>query len=515
MERFLARHADRVIGVLSGFDRLVFRGTMRTIAFAEGMGKFLSWRGVLLKDFGPYVEATTGLVKKRSLESAEALGRPVKFLPSSATSKEDVARSLLAEQPVEDGLICVLTSVEPCMTFEIHRSRERKRLELVTRQRKCLFLYHYFLDRCFGFLSARLQTWFPFSIQICLNGREFLARQMDRLGIEYLRRDNCFPWIEDIPRAQRLAHAQLRRSWPPALDRIANQINPARAEVVGQTAPPYYWSVHQSEWATDVMFDTPDDLAGIYPSLVKHAITHFASPDVLRFLGRRVHPGFEGELTSHFKDRPEGLRLKHTVGGNSIKIYDKQGSVLRTETTINTPNEFKVYRPKEGGHPGELAWRPMRKGVADLHRRAKVSQAANNRYLEALASVDVDQTVHQLVAQVLAPAQLDGRTLRPLAPWSRDLPLLQAIFHGEFAVNGFRNRDIVALLHPAAAADQAEARRRSAAVTRLLRILRAHGVVAKVNKTYRYQLTLRGRQIVAAVLATRSASVRRLNDLAA
>ena len=300
-----------------------------------------------------------------------------------------------------------------------------------------------------------------------------------------------------------------------SLNRIANQINPARAEVVGQKAPPYYWSAHQSEWATDVMFRTPDDLAAIYSSLVKHGITHFASPDVLRFLGRRVHPGFKGELTSHFKDRPEGLRLKHAVGGNSIKIYDKQGSVLRIETTINAPRDFKVYRPKEGGHPGELAWRYMRRGVADLHRRAEVSQAANKRYLEALGTVDIEQTVQQLIAKVLGPAQLEGRTLRPLAPWSKDLPLLEAISRGEFAINGFRNRDIAALLHPAAAENTTEARRRSASVTRLLRILRAHGIVTKVNKTYRYQLTQRGRQVIAAVLATRSASVRRLNDLAA
>jgi hypothetical protein len=54
------------------------------------------------------------------------------------------------------------------------------------------------------------------------------------------------------------------------------------------------------------------------------------------------------------------------LGQNTLKIYDKQGSVLRVETTINNAKGLKVYRPAEGGREEHLAWRPLRKGIADL-----------------------------------------------------------------------------------------------------------------------------------------------------
>jgi hypothetical protein len=92
------------------------------------------------------------------------------------------ARRIAAEDGITRGPVCVLTYVEPCRSFQIYRNRDTKHLELQPRDRKCLFLYHYAVHPVFGFLNARIQTWFPFSIQICLNGREWLAHQMDAVG---------------------------------------------------------------------------------------------------------------------------------------------------------------------------------------------------------------------------------------------------------------------------------------------------------------------------------------------
>jgi hypothetical protein len=90
------------------------------------------------------------------------------------------------------------------MSFQAVPNRETKKLDFKLEQRKCLHLYHYLIHPVFGFMNARIQTWFPFRIQICLNGREWLARSMDAAGLRYVRQDNCFPWIEDFPAAQRL-----------------------------------------------------------------------------------------------------------------------------------------------------------------------------------------------------------------------------------------------------------------------------------------------------------------------
>ena len=96
---------------------------------------------------------------------------------------------------------------------------------------------------------------------------------------------------------------------------------------------------------------------------------HFHSPDVMRFFGRKPHPNFTGEVTSSYKKRIEGVRVKHYLKGNSLKMYDKAGCVLRIETTLGNVSDFKVLRPTNDTDPdAKLTWNKMRKGVADLAR---------------------------------------------------------------------------------------------------------------------------------------------------
>ena len=516
MNSFLQKHSDKIVGVLSGFDRLVSRGTLRQLAFVAGMKSYLWKRQVLLKDFVAHAKAVTQDVIESSEGEAKRLGRTVEFLQSSKTNKETVALGIAERDGVAEGLICVVECVEPCVTYEVHRSRERKRLELQLRTTKCKFLYHYMVDPVFGFMNARIQTWFPFTVQLCLNGREWLGRTLDRAGHGYERRDNCFARIDDAAKAQKLMDEQLEIAWPKELGRITRLLNPAHGRVFKGMPIDYYWSVHQSEWATDVMFHDAASLAALYRPLVHHGIETFSSGDVMRFLGRKVNGGFQGEIVSDFKDRAEGIRIKHRVGGNSVKVYDKQGSVLRTETTINDPSGFKVFRPKEGESDGAKEWLPMRRGIADLHRRAQVSQASNERYLEALAAVDTATPFGDLLTQASKPVTWNGRRVRGLRPWvTDDLALLRAISRGEFCLNGFRNRDLQRLLFAKSAASAREQRSRSSRVSRLLLLLRAHGLLRKLPRSHRYKLTDRGRQLATSILAAHDLSLEKINRAAA
>src|SRR3989304_3826424 len=135
---------------------------------------------------------------------------------------------------------------------------------------------------------------------------------------------------------------------------------------------------------------------------------------------------------------------------------------------------------------GRLAWRPLRKGVADLHRRAQLSQRANERYLDALSVVDDSTPLHRLLDQVSQPTPYHGRRVRALRIGDpHDLALLQAVSRGKFATAGFRHRDLRPLLCSASATSVIEARRLTAKATRQLRLLRAHGVIQKIPKTHR------------------------------
>jgi hypothetical protein len=523
MKRFLKRHADQVSGVLSGFDRLRFRGTMRWLAYADGMRSFLSCVGVLLKDFQTYVQGVTDRIRSAAEELARAERRPLIYLNSSAISKEETARSIAERDGVRDGLVCILSAVEPCFSYEVHRSREKRLLELRGRPQKCLHYYFYFQDPQFGFLHVRLQTWFPLNVHVALNGREWLARQLDGAGIGSRRQDNCFLEVADLRRAQQLADAQLQTRWQEVFDKLIERVHPVHRQLVWRDRPvAYYWSLEQSEWASDVMFRSPDDLAALYPSLLRRGLDDFSSPDVMRFLGKKtpIHGGvnghFTGEVVSDVGRRADHVRIKHRLNGNWIKMYDKQGSILRVETTLNDVRGMKVFRRAEGDAAGKPAWRSLRKGVADVRRRAQVSHAANRRYLDALADVHATEPLGQLVDALGRPAELNGRRVRALQPWSpQDAPLLAAVNRPEFTLEGFRNRDLRPLLFGAEPVDAAEARRQGAKVTRQLRLLRAHGLILKVPHTHRYQLTVRGRTILTALQAARQANPEQLAKLAA
>lgn len=519
MHPFLERHAPDVLGMLSGFDRLRLRGTLRRIANVQGMGTFLTEQRVLLKDFGEYVDHVTTEVKRATEAVATAASRPVLYLPRPSDDKEALARELARRDGVTTGLIAVLKSVELCWSYAIHRNRETKHLDLVPAPRKCLHYYHYQLHPALGFLHVRLQSWFPFTVHVGLNGREWLAGQLDAAGLGYRRRGNCFVWLEDVAATQQLCDAQLRTAWAPLLDGLVAAANPAHAGLFAAYPLPYYWSVEQSEWASDVLFAEARRLDALYPHLVRHAMTQLGSHDVMRFLGKRVPAvgidgRFRGEVVSDLVARPEGVRVKHRVNGNRVKMYNKQGSVLRVETVINQARDLKVFRPKEGEPKGEKQWRYLRKGVADTHRRAALSQQANERYLAALAAATEPTSLGVVSAPLCRRVRFHGhpvRALNPLAP--ADAALLAAVANGEFVITGCRNRDLRRLLFPATG-DGALTRRRAGVVTRQLRLLRGHGLLRKVPHTHRYLLSGRGRVVVTALLAAQQADTATLTAAA-
>lgn len=532
MNAFVHKHADKVTGVLSGFDRLVLRGVLRSVVYTAGMLKYLCHHRILLKDFGKHAEQVTDAVRRASLKQAERQGRPVLYLSNNRIRKDDLARQIAEEDGIQSGLICVLKSVEPCLSYDVRGNRGTQQIELCLRERKCLHLYHYMIHPVFGFLHVRLQTWYPFSLQICLNGREWLSRQLDRAGLGYTRRENSFTMLEDPRAAQRLMDRQLQASWESLLRGLVRKVHPAadrfhvRALDGSRQPLRYYWSVPQSEWASDVMFRDRESLQAVYDRLVRHGITVHGAQDVLRFFGKRQPKRCGGEVVSDVKTRVEGVRLKHRYQGNSLKMYDK-GNNLRFEMTMNHPQGFQVYRTAEGQPEGPPKWRPLRKGLADLKRRAHVCQAANNRLIEAQAAVEESQSLSELTRSLCQPVyrpasrRADGtpapsRRVRALNPFGEpDGRLLQAIARPEFCERGFRNHDLVGQLYEQSVRDPQERRRRSAAVSRKLALLRAHKLIQKIPRTHRYQLTPFGRKAVTALLAAKHANVERLTQIAA
>src|SRR2546429_2845068 len=130
------------------------------------------------------------------------------------------------------------------------------------------------------------------------------------------------------------------------------------------------------------------------------------------------------------------------------------------QTTMNRVNGLREYQPKEGGPKQDLQWRPWRKGIAGLHRRAEISQKVRRR-------------------------------VRALRPWGDDQDLLAAINHGDFLIRACRHRDLQRLLYCTPATSDTECRRRSATIRRKLGLLKAHALIRKIQHNHRYQIRQR------------------------
>jgi hypothetical protein len=501
---------------LHGFDRLRFRGSKRLVCNPGGVFSFLAQGPVPLKEYKAYAKQTT-LALCQAIETRAKRAGLDHSLNNSHESKEQTAVRRAAERGRQQGLIAVPGCVEPCQIVQVRGNEETGKLGPRIEPGKCLHYYHYYRDPDYGLRDTRLRSWFPFTMHVGFNGRDRLARQMTRAGLAYHQMDNCFTWVEDWEAAQRLLDEQLTTDWASLLDGWAAASHPWLARLVVPPVP-YYWSVHEGGYATDIASRTSKDLRRPDPRLVRYATGPLQSTDVLRFLGYRVTKSggprgdLAGEVVTTIKELVEGTCVKHRVPQNGLKMYDKFGPVLRLENLLINVRDFTVFRMREGSTDGPMEYLRLREGVADLHRRAGLGEKINERSAAALATVEGATPLGELGRALGQPTTWKGRSVRalnPLAP--ADVELLEAIHRGEFLLNGFRDRDLRALrFADAASASPEEAERQSAKVTRLLRMLRAHGVITKVPKTHRYQMSAEGRSKVTALLAARQASTEQL-----
>jgi hypothetical protein len=507
MGAFEDLHRDRISGSLAMFDRMIFKGYLTRLFPPGNVRCFLWTQGVAMKDFTAWAQRTTEAIANNARKIATDAGRPVISFDHvktrhGANRKEDIARRIADDDGITEGVICVISAVETCKSFQVRKSLTTGRLDAVRRERKCLHHYLYLMDPEFGFMHIRIQGWIPYDIQVYVNGREWLARQLDRGGIGYLRHDNALLRIADIEAASALCERFAHKAWPRVLNAFARRLNPLLPAIRAAGYGGYYWVLDQAEIATDVMFKTRRDLLEVWPDLVRHAALNMSSEDVLGFLGRKLHPSLTAEVVTDTKRRPEGWRVRHRMAGNWIKAYDKV-SVLRVETVINNPREFRILRVKsdvEGRR--ERRWCPMRKGVSDLWRSFQVGIGANRRYLDALAAAPMKGEGVAALDALCRPRTTRGRRVARFNPLNTDdLALFRAVLAGEHTINGFRNHDITRRLYRRPPVDRDEAHRRCERVSRLIVKLRGHGLIAKVPRARLYRVTRHGQHVLTAAVA--------------
>jgi hypothetical protein len=285
------------------FDRMIFKGHLSSLYKQDGARCFLWSQGVALKDFTGYAKTTTERIANNARKLVTDAGRPVISFDHVKTRnrtqhKDELAKSIAERDGITEGIICLISAVESCWSFQVRKRHGSGRLELFRRERKCLHHYLYLIDEEFGFMHVRIQGWIPYECQISINGREWLARQLDGRGIGYVRYDNSLLAIDDLDAAAELCERFAHKAWPRVLNAFARRLNPVLPALRAANYGGYYWVLDQAEIATDVMFITRPQLLEVWPDLVRHAALNMSSEDVLGFLGRKLHPSLQAQVVT-------------------------------------------------------------------------------------------------------------------------------------------------------------------------------------------------------------------------
>ena len=514
MDTLFHRFENIVKGVIEGFDRIVFKGVLRPIAYSEGMQSFLNSKNVLNKNYKDWaVNQSTEIIKSAEEYTQRQCGTGIQYISSSRTRKEQMAHEQQAKTGIKSGLIGTWACVESCRSYKAFFVQGASFPQLKNIETRCKHIYFYYDHSDLGFMSIRLQTWAPFQIQIALNGREWLRRMLDQEGVPYILQGNKFLHIEDYEIAQRLLDTQLDTRWESLLTGFLPDVFPAMEVVFsGKTPYTYTWTLWQSEWAKDYIFSDPQTLNLHMNRFLYHAFITGTFERVLRYMGRPVradgqpYPTANPELISRINKWYDGARIKHWVDRNSVKMYNEQ-NVLRFEMTMNEPARFRVHRHVEGKSESVKKLLPMRKGIADIVVRAKVSSDRIRSFTEHMATVTEPSTVGELFADVSVPVFSQGKRFRALEVTGKDLLFLQAVADPKYCVDAISNRHLRFTLDGTAWANGLTDKKLSARIGRHLRLLREHGLIKKLPKQNKYLLTDKGKKLTTALNLVLAANI--------
>jgi hypothetical protein len=515
MTSFEKKHETDIFGRLEGFDRIIFRGYLQSFFTPKGFGYFLNHENVLLKDYGRYVKSVTNGIKSQIEKIVQETGCKEQYLNGSEKkSKEEIAKVIQQENNIRKGIICILSQVEPCYSFNVKGNHLTHKLEIRHEYRKCLHYYFYYCDKEFGLMHVRMQSWFPFEIQIYINGREYLKTQLDKENIKYESFDNSITWCEDLERAQKILDKLKEKKLQATFDAFAYKINPFIEKITQILGRGYYWCLHQCEYATDILFKSREKLEEIYPFLMEHSSLKLMGEDIFTFFGRKIIANTQGEAVSDRKKFVQGIRVKYRLDKNSLKVYDKY-SVLRIETTINNPKVFKIFKEVTRSGQQVQRWVPMGKGISNIYRYAEVSSNCNNRLLEQLShandgdqTLEFNKTIEKLsnpVETKLSEKSENSRVFGKFNLLRNDTCIIfNAIFNGSFLITGFQNKHLKECLTKEGYFSNQELlfpKKITAKVSRIIAKLRAHKLVYKVANSCKYYLVKKAKETICEILS--------------
>jgi len=482
----LERYRDRIAGVLTCYDRILITGTLPGACHHAGMTSFLNAHHIRIFDYARFAEPLRERIREAAEKLAADAGARIEYIAKTHIRKEDVVAQVIKTRGDHPGLVHVISAMESCSSYRAWHDKQTHETALKPTSGKCLHYYFYFIDPKLGLVYLRVPTWCPFRLQFYCNGHSWLARQLTAAGIDYAMADNAFIRIDDWERAQQLADSLSPDVLHRTLDRYAKQCCPV-LDVFGQS---YHWSLMQIECSTDLAFRSEAIMKPLYDSISREAIVSVKAEQVMNFLGKKMTAQLAQEVDSRLSTRIEGTCIKHRLGKNSVKMYDKFGRVLRIETTTNDVSFFKHHRKvehRDGHATRELAG--VKKSIYSMIDLREILLGCNRRYLEFLSALDDFSAGNRSLGKLTTPKEIDGHRVKGFNFFDKtEHALLCALQRPQFNIRGIRRSDLKPFL-PYLSASK---------LTRYLKRMREFGLIKKVVGTYHYYLTRLGRSAIAA-----------------
>lgn len=331
--------------------------------------------------------------------------------------------------------------------------------------------YFYAIDDDFGPFFLKFCTYFPYTAKLCINGHEYVKRQLAKEGIPFTALDNGILSCADPKRLQEICDGlsaakinALLRKW------LAKLPHPYTA-ADRQAGYRYNVSILQAEFALTQVLDRPQTGRVFFEDVIRENLDLGRPDQVQLIFERRVSKRTPGRFRTRVLTEGVIPSLHVDYKSSKIKQYHKEGRALRTETTINNARDFAVN-----------------KGLNHLPALRKVGFQANRRLLD-VQRLSHDCTIGEdAFRQVNDPVVVDGQ--RASALRFAD-PLVQALFAAllvfRLLPRGFSNRDLRD--HWAPLIGKTPQSITPGQMTYHLRRLRLHGLIERVPRSHRYRVT--------------------------
>jgi hypothetical protein len=471
--------ANHVTFELEAIDRMYLNAWVPSVQSGGGFVYFLK------EQLGCRVPSTA-MVAPMSQQFVDAIERFVQtegvdLVPfEKGIRKDDVAQQYLARFEGEEGVLFVGRAQEKANVFRTEKRRNADGTKYPWIIRSTAMVNHYYfyvVDRDFGPLFIKFCSYFPYPVKVCLNGHEWLKRQLNRRQIAYEPLDNGVRACADPQAVQRLAHSldgpkieALFRKW---LRRLPHPFTPAH-RAAGYR---YALSILQAEFALTQVLDRPRTGRSFFEEVIRENLD-LGRPDAMQLIfERRITRQTPGMFRTRVLTEGVLPSLHVQYKKCRIKQYHKEGRALRTETTINDAYDFEIGR-----------------SLSNLPALREIGFAANRRLLrvESLShDCLIGEDRFQAVSQPIVVNHQRAAGLRFGDP--RALALLHALCVVATAPTAFRHRDL--RRHVAQLLERELAAYTVAQMTYDLRRLRLHGFIERVPRTHRYRVTPLGAHV--------------------